>query len=116
MKTRRLLKLTRDLLFNDLSEAHMPKIEVKRRTRLKAESWIFIEFANNNTSQSGEDGIIDKIFNIITPASKFCVEFGAWGGVHLSNTWTLINDMGWEAVLIEGNEEKLFQKQECRDY
>ena len=36
-------------------------------------------------SQNGEDGIINKIFTIIEPTSKFCVEFGAGDGFTMSN-------------------------------
>jgi hypothetical protein len=58
-------------------------------------------------SQNGEDGIIEKIFKIIQPESKLCIEFGAWDGFHLSNTahlWT--KDDQWKAILIEGDKQK----------
>ena len=35
-------------------------------------------------SQFGEDGVIEKIFEVIEPGPKFCVEFGAHDGV----TWS----------------------------
>ncbi len=63
------------------------------------------DFASNAYSQFGEDGIIEKIFEIIGPQSKLCVEFGAWDGFHLSNTanlWT----KGWRGILIEGNKKR----------
>ncbi|CAN0123266.1 unnamed protein product [Heterosigma akashiwo] len=37
--------------------------------------------------------------------NKWCVEFGAWDGKHLSNTWSLINEHGWSSVQIEGDPE-----------
>jgi len=68
------------------------------------------EYADNNnwltayrkyvTSQSGEDGIIEKIFKIID-GNQWCVEFGASDGKFCSNTWNLINNKNWSAVLIE---------------
>ena len=63
------------------------------------------DYAFNNYSQFGEDGIIEKIFELIGFNSKVCVEFGAWDGFHLSNTanlWT--ND--WKGILIEGNKKR----------
>ncbi len=52
-------------------------------------------------SQSGEDGIVGKIFDIIGTTSKVCVEFGAWDGFYLSNTANLWARQGWKGVLIE---------------
>ncbi|CAM9162390.1 unnamed protein product [Heterosigma akashiwo] len=45
--------------------------------------------------------------------NKWCVEFGAWDGKHLSNTWSLINEHGWSSVQIEGDPEK-FQELAAR--
>lgn len=49
-------------------------------------------FARNEYSQYGEDGIIEEIFRRIGPneLNNFCCEFGAWDGVHLSNTASLL--------------------------
>jgi len=57
-------------------------------------------------SQFGEDGVIEKIFEIIEPTEKYAVEFGAHNGIHGSNTRRLILDEGWSAFLIEGEEKK----------
>jgi hypothetical protein len=54
-------------------------------------------------SQWGEDGIIEEIFKRIGTTNKFCVEFGAGGGIELSNTWNLINNNGWQALLIDSD-------------
>ncbi|MEK7536879.1 MAG: hypothetical protein AAB584_00325 [Patescibacteria group bacterium] len=59
-------------------------------------------------SQYGEDGILEKIFEIIK-GDKWCVEFGAYDGEHLSNTRNLIVNYGWSAVLIEAD-PKRFKK------
>ena len=62
--------------------------------------------ASNVTSQYGEDGIIAEIFSRIGTRTKSCVEFGAWDGKYLSNTWTLWHDREWSAVLIEGEKDR----------
>lgn len=58
------------------------------------------------TSQNGEDGVIREIFSRIGVEHAFCVEFGAWDGLYLSNVWDLWHNQGWRAVLIEGNPER----------
>lgn len=54
----------------------------------------------------GEDGIIEKILEIIPGRNNWCVEFGAWDGLHLTNTRRLILSAGYSAVLIEADSEK----------
>ncbi len=61
--------------------------------------------ARNTYSQNGEDGVINTIFSIIGTTNKFCCEFGAWDGLHLSNTRLLI-EKGWGALLIESDKER----------
>lgn len=61
------------------------------------------KFSKNIYSQFGEDGIIEKIFKIIAPSSKTCIEFGAWDGYHYSNTANLWANNGWTGILIEGD-------------
>jgi len=64
-----------------------------------------VDHSANSYSQFGEDGIIEKIFEIIGTQSKLCVEFGAWDGFHMANTanlWT----KSWKGVLIEGNKRR----------
>lgn len=64
------------------------------------------EYSENITSQNGEDGILTEIFRRIGIMSKTCIEFGAWDGIHLSNTWHLWHDHGWTALLIEGDQSR----------
>ncbi len=45
-------------------------------------------------SQFGEDGVIEKIFQIIEPTTKFAVEFGASNGIRYSNVRNLILEHG----------------------
>ena len=63
-------------------------------------------FKKNVTSQHGEDGIIEKALEIIQSADNWCVEFGAWDGKNFSNTYNLINNKSYSAVLIEGNKDR----------
>lgn len=65
-----------------------------------------LEYAENIYSQNGEDGILKKILNTIPDNDKWCVEFGAWDGKHLSNTFHLVEEFGYHAVLIEGNRKR----------
>jgi len=60
------------------------------------------EFAKTIYCEDGEDGIIEKIFSIIGEESKYYVEFGAWDGCHLSNTYSLRKDKNWKGLLLDG--------------
>lgn len=61
-------------------------------------------------SQNGEDGILAELLRRLgvfeRTGEKWCVEFGAWDGVHLSNTCNLIRNHGFRAVLIEGERKR----------
>lgn len=65
------------------------------------------DFAYNTYSQWGEDGIIEKIFNIIGTTSKIAVEFGAHDGFYCSNTALLWSTQDWNGILIEGDPNKV---------
>lgn len=67
--------------------------------------WL-LEYKKNIFSQTGEDGIIEKIFEIIPEKDQWCVEFGAWDGIMNSNSRNLIINFGYSAVLIEGGKKK----------
>jgi len=64
------------------------------------------------TSQCGEDGIIEEIFKRIGAVNRVCVEFGAWDGKTLSNTWELWHNRGWSALLIESDINKFKELQD----
>lgn len=72
---------------------------------MKNPTWL-LEFKYDKFSQHGEDGIIEKIMEILPEKDKNCVEFGAWDGIAMSNTRNLIIDKGYSAVLIEGDSAK----------
>ncbi len=56
-------------------------------------------------SQFGEDGILLEILNRIGKENldNWCVEFGARDGISDSNTYNLIKNHNYKAVLIEGD-------------
>ncbi len=67
-------------------------------------------YSDNTYSQYGEDGIIEEILNRIESEfslDNWCVEFGAWDGIYLSNTCRLIRERNFNAVLIEGDKKKV---------
>lgn len=71
----------------------------------KSSTWL-LEHKKNIHSQTGEDGIIEKILEIIPNKDKWCVEFGAWDGKFLTNTRNLIDAISYSAVLIESDKDK----------
>ena len=65
-------------------------------------------FRSIRHSQHGEDGIIAELLRILKIKDSvdcWAVEFGAWDGKYLSNTFAKVED-GWSAVYIEGDPEK----------
>lgn len=64
-----------------------------------------LTYAHNIHSQRGEDGILAHIFDVLGISNGWCVEFGAWDGKHLSNTYALM-EKGWSGVFIEGSEKR----------
>jgi hypothetical protein len=64
-----------------------------------------IDYRRQCIAQNGEEDVISRIFEVVGAESRFCCEFGAWDGIFLSNTRSLILD-GWSALLIEGDAKK----------
>lgn len=65
-------------------------------------------YASNTYSQNGEDGVLAEIvkrLRLDAAEPNWCVEFGAWDGKHLSNTFALV-ERGWKAVYIEGDKDR----------
>ena len=65
------------------------------------------KYGNNVYSQNGEDGILAYILDCLKIENEcsWCVEFGAWDGKHLSNTFNLVTK-GWNSVYIEGDSQR----------
>jgi hypothetical protein len=68
----------------------------------------------NDTSQYGEDGVIEHALRAIGESTRWCVEFGAADGIYLSNTHSLINDRGYSAVLIEAGQSAVELRERYR--
>lgn len=68
-------------------------------------------FARNIHSQSGEDGILEEILQRLPETSPWAVEFGAWDGKTFSNSYHLIQEHNFSAVMIEANPEKFVELQ-----
>jgi hypothetical protein len=64
-----------------------------------------IDYRHLGFSQFGEEGIVRRIFAELGTAAGYCCEFGAWDGVHLSNTHALMQK-GWHGLLIESDGER----------
>jgi hypothetical protein len=77
-------------------------------SRLQRNDWL-LQYRKSITSQLGEDGIIEKIIELLPDLNHWCVEFGAGDGKHLSNTYNLIANCGWSSVQLENNVEKYQQ-------
>jgi hypothetical protein len=68
---------------------------------------LFTPYKKKVYCQLGEDGIIERIFDVIGSTNKYYVEFGGWDGVYLSNTANLRINHGWTGLLLEGNRERV---------
>lgn len=61
-----------------------------------------INYRNNDGQcENGEDGILQKIFDLIGKKCKFCVEFGAGDGIKYSITYPF-RQRGSESLLMDG--------------
>lgn len=85
-----------------------------------------IKYAYNNTSQNGEDGVIKRLFELLPFSNKkrYCVDVGAWDGVHLSNTYSLLvgtdgnkqdSQSEWSGVLIEADKQRFKELKKLHD-
>ena len=76
---------------------------------------ILNKYSKKIYSQFGEDGIILEILNRLGSQNldNWCVEFGARDGMSDSNTFNLIKNHNYNAVLIEG--DKNYFKKLCKN-
>lgn len=68
------------------------------------------KYKKNIYSQNGEDGILIYLLNkskiLNNDKDLWCCEFGAWDGIHGSNTFNLVKNYKYNAVYIEGDKDK----------
>jgi hypothetical protein len=67
-----------------------------------------LDFRKNFFSFEGEDGIIQEIFRILDIKEGTFCEFGAWDGIHGSNTRLLL-EKNWKGVFIESDRTRYIQ-------
>ena len=64
------------------------------------------KYKKNIYSQNGEDGIVEELLKRLDIENGWVCEFGAWDGIHLSNTFNLVENRNFNAVFIEGDSNK----------
>lgn len=82
----------------------MTKAQLQQVTDTSKYHWL-ADRAFNHTSQFGEDGIIEAIFERIGTTNKYVVDVGAGDGLMFSNSRWLI-EQGWSAALFECDESR----------
>jgi hypothetical protein len=80
------------------------KFSIERNAKLYTNVF-YNKYNKNIYSQNGEDGIIEELLKRLEINKGWVCEFGAWDGIHLSNTFSLV-EKGFNAVFIEGDQEK----------
>ncbi|WP_146131524.1 hypothetical protein [Merismopedia glauca] len=73
---------------------------------MSKQNFTLLNYRHNVTSQTGEDGVLREIFRRLNISHGWFVEFGAWDGKHLSNTFSLLSS-GWKGVEIEGDKARV---------
>ena len=66
----------------------------------------YLHYASNYLSQNGEDGIIKQILEELDISNGNVMEFGAWDGVYLCNTYLLYKTGKFNAILVESNRSR----------
>lgn len=56
-------------------------------------------------SQNGEDGVLEKIFELTGVTNKYYIEFGAYDGITASNIHNLRTNYGWFGLQLDGGFE-----------
>ena len=55
-------------------------------------------------AQGAEEAMLERVFELVAPRHRFCVEFGAGDGLRNSNTARLLRDQGWRGLMIEASD------------
>jgi len=75
-----------------------------------------LKYRKNIFSQNGEDGVIEEILKRLNIKYGKFVEFGAWDGIYLSNTFNLLKNKNWEGFYIESDVEKFDKLKTLKNY
>tara|TARA_Y100000310_G_scaffold163309_1_gene163163 strand:- start:13060 stop:13704 length:645 start_codon:yes stop_codon:yes gene_type:complete len=66
------------------------------------------QFRRNVHSQNGEDGILEKLFEVLNITSGYVAEVGAHDGIEISNTYNVFkNNKNFIPILIEGDPKRV---------
>jgi len=65
-----------------------------------------LKYRKNVYSQNGEDGILEEVIKQLNIHNGTFVEFGAWDGKYLSNTYYFYEKFNFSGVYIESDSEK----------
>ncbi|HEY8211348.1 MAG TPA: hypothetical protein VIG99_27885 [Myxococcaceae bacterium] len=90
----------------------MPRVEIRRDARRRPANPL-AEYASSVRSQTGEDGVIRRVFDLIGTGSRYCVDVGAGDGELWSNSWALLVQQGWSGLVVEAN-PRLFERLRAR--
>lgn len=88
----------RVVTFLSISLLHMADVQA-----LSKEEVNLRPYEKRLISQNGEDGILQKIFDVIGTTNRYYIEFGAGNGHFGSNTKYLREKCGWKGLLLEGS-------------
>ncbi len=70
------------------------------RLAISAEPIELNQYEQSLYGQFGEEGVLAKIFQLIEPSNRFCVECGAFDGITGSSTY-LLRTQGWKCALFD---------------
>jgi hypothetical protein len=77
----------------------------------RPDDWL-LAHAKRVTSKAGEEGILEQALEVVGESDGWCVEFGAHDGRSWSNTYSLITERRFRAVLIEPDARRFAQLRE----
>ncbi len=75
----------------------------KKELRLELDPKWLLQKAKDVYSQTGEDGVLEATLHTLPAQDRWVVEFGAWDGKFLSNSYNLVENFDYRGVLIEGS-------------
>lgn len=83
-----------------------PTIKFSPKDLRDSQSTWLQKHRRNIVTKHGEDGIIEKIFEVIGAKNKVVCDVGAADGQHHSNSYNLLKNNGWTGVLFEPTKQR----------